>query len=1092
MPTRKDRRAVLEERSRRTPAFGEDLIVRARFIAPRSRPGLISRPRIDAELARLIDYPLTLVRAEAGYGKTTAVAAFLAQSGLPFLWYSLADGEADPLIYLLHIIHLFRTRHPLAGDQALAILEQAGAAEDTSRPWLLAVDRLANDLLDQLQETTVLVLEDYESTQGPEINAITERLVEHAPPGLHLVITTRSMPSLRGRARWRASRELLEIGREHLAFTAEEASALYARRAARPLAASVAAGLVAETEGWPIALQMLSEGAGQAEGLEHLLSRMPGPADLLFDYLAEEVFLRQPEAVRAFLADTAILRHLEPAACDYVRGNSDSAELLAYLETHSVFLVREGQYRYHRLFRDFLLRRSGTAPRQWAALHARAAAYFRQSGDNAAAIHHLLAAGDHASAAELLTTVARAMAHHGRHQALCAWLSQLPPVLLDAHPDLWLALGHAQRFSSRFESALKSYERARGRFALAGDHYGEARTLRGQALVYLDTVQPARAEPLLRLALRKAGRSDNDLRVGLLSLLAENKLNAGNLRLAERMYRRLARITGRETADPRLYVRDGRLALGRQFVESGLRAEATDPATWAARAPRSHREAAALLAWIDAMTGEADSARAFAEQSLEVGRTLGAPIVECISLARLGHAWLAGFDANPAQARAFYEQSRLLAERIGVPRFKVEALLGLALVAALDRKMSQAEACAQEALTILSAAGDQYMKAIVTLCLGAAQVLCDQRGAVARLTEAARLAAQCGDRLAPCLAQSWLAVHYDRRGRHEQAQAAVKRALQAAEDNGYAFIFTRVPLLGPKMQAGRRGLLNTLVKASSTVRTSYMSQLVRAAGGPTANSLEAVRASEPAPLYIQALGRFRVWQAGREIERSAWGREKALHLLQYLVCHHGQRVAREQIVDALWPQTAASAGTTGLRVALNALRRTLGAGDFIGREGSQLWLQRSAGIACDLFDFTRLVQAAREAEAEDVQRAIQLREAALALYLGDLLEDNPYAEWASPERARLQSAYVAAAERLSEALLALGQPQRAADWAQAILARDPLWEEAYGLLMEAYWRQGHRALAVRTYERCRRQLAEGLNVAPSPATRALYARIVSG
>ena len=106
-----------------------------------------------------------------------------------------------------------------------------------------------------------------------------------------------------------------------------------------------------------------------------------------------------------------------------------------------------------------------------------------------------------------------------------------------------------------------------------------------------------------------------------------------------------------------------------------------------------------------------------------------------------------GAVSEVLDAGDFYRESRLIAERIGLPRFKFEALLGLALVAALNQKLAEAEACAAEALAILAAAGDRYLTALVQLGLGAAQVLCDHRSAGARLTEAARLAAQCGDRL---------------------------------------------------------------------------------------------------------------------------------------------------------------------------------------------------------------------------------------------------------------------------------------------------------------------------------------------------------
>ncbi len=114
---------------------------------------------------------------------------------------------------------------------------------------------------------------------------------------------------------------------------------------------------------------------------------------------------------------------------------------------------------------------------------------------------------------------------------------------------------------------------------------------------------------------------------------------------------------------------------------------------------------------------------------------------------------------------------------------------------------------------------------------------------------------------------------------------------------------------------------------------------------------------------------------------------------------------------------------------------------------------------------------------------------ALALYRGDFLEESPYAEWAGEERERLLTEYLTAAERLARLWVTQGDYERGARWANAVLAKDPLWEEAYALLMECQWKQGNRALAVRTYDRCRKRLRESLGVEPSPRTTALFEAI---
>ena len=124
-------------------------------------------------------------------------------------------------------------------------------------------------------------------------------------------------------------------------------------------------------------------------------------------------------------------------------------------------------------------------------------------------------------------------------------------------------------------------------------------------------------------------------------------------------------------------------------------------------------------------------------------------------------------------------------------------------------------------------------------------------------------------------------------------------------------------------------------------------------------------------------------------------------------------------------------------------------------------LDSASGIRVDAGEFTRLIHSARAVEADNPQQATGLYESAPALYHGDFLEESLYAEWASEERERLLADYLASAERLARLWVNRGDYEQGARWANAILTKDPLWEEAYTLLMECQWKQGNRTLAVR-------------------------------
>lgn len=1087
--------------------MAEDLVVRTRLIRPRLKPHHMRRPRVEERLRQSLVLPITVVKADAGYGKTMAVADCLDHLAWPAFWYSLAASDADPLIFLTHLIHAFRAIYPTCGDHALALLARPGGA---AQHGLAAVDALVNDLLDHLAGDAVLVLDDYHLVEGREINALMERLIEHAPPALHLILITRHTPHLRGRSRWRAYGEWAEITTADLAFTPEEVQALFSLHGF-PLTMEQARTLAAETEGWIIALQMIqqhlrSTDPGQLEALlDHLPDRLGG----LFTFLAGEVLDRQPPEVQHFLLHTSILPQLDAEVCEFLLEDPRARETLPLLDERSLFVIDQGEahYRYHHLFQAFLHGQAQTRLGSLEPLHRRAATFYRRQGDPEAAIPHLLAAGDFPQVAELLAGIARHMIYRGRYMTLATWVDHLPRELLDDYPELLQRRGDAARLTSRFEEALQWYRRAEHQASRRGDLLAEVHALRGQAMVYLDTVQPALADPLLRKALRRLRHDHPKERIKLLLLLAENLANEGHLRQAERLYRAVQGLCPTydfPDIEPRIRVRAGQLAEARMLTEQLL---TTAPwGTGRQRIPRSHREATVLLSWICALTGEHEAARRYAEQGLRLGQELHSPIVECVALARLGHSWLAGPDYDPRQAGEYYRQSLARAEAIHVPRFGVEAHLGLALVEGLRGHLWSAQQHARQGLEILDAAGDTYLSAVVWLALGTAGVLCGDTRAEEWLAAAIQRGEQCGDRYAPCLARLWLSwmalCHKDR----ATCLTALAAALHTMQVEGYDFMLAAAPFLGLKAAEQRIELLQMAVTAG--LATDYTTALLQQTlqktpltGGTPFGPWVAPPTGEhgPPPLYVQTLGPFRVWRGLREVPASAWARDKALRLFQFLLAQRHRAVHREEIWEALWPGKEPQAAATALRVALNALHQALEPARppgtlpfYVQRAGETLCFNPEASIQLDTDVFEQLIKEARKMNPVDPAEALNLYRRALALYQGDFLEGCRYEDWVDLERERLLELYLTTALTVGEMLVAQEACEEAIALAHAILQRDPCCEEAYALLIRCYRQQGQRSLVLRTYERCRRRLLADLGVEPSPALKALADTEVGG
>ena len=146
-------------------------------------------------------------------------------------------------------------------------------------------------------------------------------LLEHLPPQMHLVITTREDPDL-PLARLRVRDQLTELRAADLRFTPSEAAEFLNQVMDLNLSAEDIAALEDRTEGWIAGLQLAALSMRGHQDVAEFIQAFAGDNRYIVDYLVEEVLQRQPEAVRSFLLQTAILDRLNGPLCDAVTETS--------------------------------------------------------------------------------------------------------------------------------------------------------------------------------------------------------------------------------------------------------------------------------------------------------------------------------------------------------------------------------------------------------------------------------------------------------------------------------------------------------------------------------------------------------------------------------------------------------------------------------------------------------------------------------------------------------------------------------------------------------------------------------------------------
>lgn len=264
--------------------------------------------------------------------------------------------------------------------------------------------------------------------------------------------------------------------------------------------------------------------------------------------------------------------------------------------------------------------------------------------------------------------------------------------------------------------------------------------------------------------------------------------------------------------------------------------------------------------------------------------------------------------------------------------------------------------------------------------------------------------------------------------------------------------------------------------------------LVRHLEGPEAHS-------EAAGQGVRAclLGSFRLSSGGTELNSTLPG--QAATVLKYVLSQGKRHIPKDTLLELLWPEAEPDIASRRLRVVIHTLRRHLNA---LGPGGENLLLTLDNGyllnpnldLWTDVDEFERRRTGGwRMHRAGLMNGAYQEFEQAEALYRGDYVEDEPYAEWTVLRRETLRDAYMSVLSMLAQISLEWEDYTGAIIWAQKLLVQDHCNEDAYRLLIASHIGLGQHNRAAHWYGVCARTLGSELGIQPSTRTRALLEKI---
>ena len=1075
------------------------ILLRTKFLVPRPRPDLLPRPRLLDWLESNSDKRLTLLSAPAGYGKTTLLADFINASNRPFAWYTLDAQDSDPTVFLTYFIESLRSmkRAPKTLTSAIGQTAQSllDSAETTISPQrVLTV--LINELAEQIEIPWLIVLEDYHYVANPVVHQLIDFLLENAPEGLHVVLSTRADPPI-ALARLRARGQLAELRASSLRFREDEVTKWM--QSDLPELSNENLNLLSEkTEGWVAALQIIrsSLSGRDAEDVNAMLSGLSGSQQFVFDYLAEEVFKRLPEDIQEFLLRTSILQQMDSSACNAVASVQNAQSILEGLEKQNLFVAsldsQKKWYRYHYLFREFLLSRLqrvemesvvGSTLSRVEGLERSAGAHYETQGELEVAFSHYVNAREFESATRVVSIFASDYVERGRVEVLHRYLSALPVELLKVNPELLLAHGNALLRLGQTATAVSAYENARSSFALqnnssgvcraltrlaevnrAQGHYRQAEALSTEALSFADVDHSTRAEALMALAKS----------VGFLTGMDKGR------ELAEQAVEE-ARLAGEEVSplsranflqslgqicwwhgDPQATVR---------YCQEALQIAPEEFSPIAAQAYISL--VTPFLYW-----RELDKALQYAERGLQIAQTLHLKELLPSAYTALGNVLTR--MGETARAEASLRQGMEIGQQLGLASYEQLMATGfLAYNLCGQGRVDEARQLAEGVLWSYTGNPDTYEAYV---CRSVLADVALENGQLEKAESLYEQLIETGERrqfhIPLAMVYFGLAFIHLETKREISGLDYARKALQLIEASRAFQLF---------LDQGIRSKIVT----ESLIRTGEKSPfLERVLENLPEKQTAQVSVQNSSSIHVQCFGNFRVLLNGKEIAQERWVSAKARDLLAYFVTMRGEKIPADKVFDAIWGEKERTS-RTAFHTALSRLRNALKTGDDSPRlilvEVGEYWLD-SARFTIDLDEFNTTLAKARS--APNTKARAEWYERAVALYHGEYMQ-NLYYEWVFPERRQLAQSYLGVLQELASYHLSTQSPKQAIDFIEKAIPLDQLNEDLYCQGMRAYDALNDRTNISRLYTDLNNVLDSELNARPLPETVRLYQGLIS-
>jgi LuxR family maltose regulon positive regulatory protein len=415
-------------------------LVPTKFAPPRIGARHIPRRHLLERLRASQQSALTLIIGSAGFGKTILLVQWrqeLMKAGADVAWLALSQDDGRGPLFCHYLLAAFERLRIVVEDNPLADgTSDSRAIENVVAEIVAGAQRIGKDIY--------LFIDDYHQVDDPLAHRLLQKLLNHCPANLHIVMSSRVAPLLT-LGRLRVCGQVTDLGSADLAFSLEESQAFFEQNLSTIKLTADELQLIQDmTQGWPASLQLIAIMLRSRPAAREQLHTFLWRSSDLQAYLAEDVIAHSPPTLIGFLESMSVFRRFNAELAVDVTANRGAPDLLRQAEDENLLIHRVDSddrspwYTFHPLLGEFLsgrLAQRGTQAVE--ALHRRGSHWYASHDMLAEAVRHANLGGDSDFAVDAIEQAVPANWSLAYISPMLHLLDRMPPGALSARPRIF-------------------------------------------------------------------------------------------------------------------------------------------------------------------------------------------------------------------------------------------------------------------------------------------------------------------------------------------------------------------------------------------------------------------------------------------------------------------------------------------------------------------------------------------------------------------------------------------------------------------------------------------------------------------------------